>query len=105
MVTLRATSGTHKDRGAVRSKIMIHVQHDTKSNRASKMRRVLLRNMFSMGFHNHLRGLFAGDIVTKERVWPEAIPSASGSIYNERERLPKHARRTEIRMSGHISNY
>ena len=91
VVTLRTTRGiTYTDRTEVRSEIPIHVQHDTKSNRVSKIRRVLLRNMFSTGFNKLRRGVFAGDIVTKERVWPEAIPSASGSIYSECERLPQH---------------
>ena len=75
MVTLRTTSGIkNPDRREGRSEVAIHVQHDTKSNRASKKRRVLLRNMFSTPFNNRRRGLFAGDIVTKERVWSGAIP-------------------------------
>ena len=75
MVTLRTTSGIKNTGGrSERSEIAIHMQHDTKSNRASKKRRVLLRNMFSMGFNNRRRGSFAEDIVTKERVWSEAIP-------------------------------
>ena len=91
MATLGTTStSTLTERREVRSKVAIHVQHDTKSNRASKVRRVLLRNTFSTEFNNRWRELFAGDIVTKESVWPKAIHSASASIYSGRERLPQH---------------
>jgi hypothetical protein len=89
MVTLRTTSGIRKlSSREMRIDIAIHVKHDTTSSRASKMRRVLLSNMLSMGFNNRWRELFAGDIVTEERVWPRAIPTASGSIYSDHETLP-----------------
>ena len=58
----------------VESDIAIHVKHDTKSSRASQLRRVLLRNMLSTGFNNRWKGFFTGDIVTKEHVWPGLLP-------------------------------
>jgi len=68
MVTPRTNTGITNPGGReVRINIAIDVQHDTKSSRTSKMRRVLLRSMLSTGFNNRLGGL---DIVTEERVWP-----------------------------------
>jgi hypothetical protein len=89
MVTLRTTSGiTTMASRPVRNDIAIQVEHDTKSSRASKTRRVLLSNMLSMGLNTRWRELFAGDIATEERVWPRDIPTASGSIYSDHETLP-----------------
>jgi hypothetical protein len=88
MVTLRTTSWIRKLSSTEMIDVAIHVKHDKTSSRASKMRRVLLSNMLSMGFNNRWRELFAGDIVTEERVWPRAMPTASGSIYSDHERLP-----------------
>ena len=68
MVTSRTNSGITNSGGReVRINIAIDVQHDIKSSRTSKMRRVPLRIMLSTGFNNRLGGL---DIVTEERVWP-----------------------------------
>lgn len=90
MVISRTSSGIRTVVGReMRSENTIHVEHDTKSSRASKMRRVLLRNMLSTGF-NHWRRLFTGVIVTEERVWPGAMATASGRIYSDRERLLQH---------------
>ena len=71
MVTLRTTIGISnwrpKKLEAV-GDIAIHVKHDTKSSRASKMRRVVLRNILSTSFNNRWKGFFTGDIVTKEHI-------------------------------------
>ena len=71
MVTLRTTIGIRyrrpKELEAV-GDIAIHVKHDTKSSRASKMRRVVLRNILSTSFNNRWKGFFTGDIVTKEHI-------------------------------------
>ena len=71
MATLRTTIGIKywgPTRLQVEGVIAIHVKHDTKSSRASKMRRVLLRNILSTSFNNRWKGFFTGDIVTKEHV-------------------------------------
>jgi hypothetical protein len=76
MWTLRTASGivTTGTRLQVEIDIAIHVKHDTRSSRTSKMRRVLLRNMLSMSFNSRWKGLFTGDIVTKEHVWLRLLP-------------------------------
>ena len=77
MATLRTTIGIkywRRTRLQVEGVIAIHVKHDTKSSSASKMRRVLLRNILSKSFNNRWTGFFTGDIVTKEHVWPGLLP-------------------------------
>ena len=77
MVALRTTIGIKILKPTilqVESVIAIHVKHDTKSSRARKMRRVLLRNILSTSFNNRWKGFFMGDIVTKEHVWPGLLP-------------------------------
>jgi len=60
-----------------------HVQHDTKSSRTSKMRKVLQRNMPSTVFNDRWRGLLTRDIATKEGVLAP-IPTPVKRSYSDR---------------------